>query len=156
MALNKKYSYKDFLDKDLTKEPASDFNNSEIIGSCFYQQAGLNTKVFPVGITGVTFQECNLDNVFIPVGNTTEKCSRKKIMRQNDLEDWLVDDSGNPIEARSKKEYLRLGISIDPKDLPISKLDKPITEIKMEELRQAAIDTIKALPDDVAKLAGVI
>lgn len=120
MGINKKYSFKDFLDQKFTDRPASEFNNSEIVGSCFAQQDRPDTQVFPTGITEVTFDGDNLDNVFIPPANIIKpNCCHRKVMRQNDLEDWLVDNSLKPTEPRSKKEYLRLGISVDPKDIPI-------------------------------------
>ena len=129
MAVNEKYSYKDFMDKDLTRESASDFNNSEIIGSCFYQQIAPETQVFPSGITGVKFSKCNLDNVLIPPGNTIEGGCHRKIKVQNDLEDWFLDNSLKPVEPMSKKKFIELGISTDPKDIPATKLDKRVTEV---------------------------
>lgn len=134
--MNEKYSYKDFMGQSFTHLPASDFNNSEIVGSCFYQQAAPKTKVFPVGITGVRFIRCNLDNVLIPSGNTVEPdCCHRKIMIQNDLEDWLVDDSGKPIEPISKKTFENLGLSIDSKDIPEEKrVGDSVTQAKTIEL----------------------
>jgi hypothetical protein len=119
--LNVKYSFRDFTGKDLTKEPAKDFDG-EIVGSCFAQECPLDTqlpksgiKVFPTGIT-TTFIACNLDNVEIPATATTQdhedgrKNSARRIMKkvdvvdlesiENDYEckkdgngDWTVDDT---------------------------------------------------------------
>ena len=128
MALNKKYSYKNFMDEVLVGIPASDFNNSEIIGSCFYQQAGPDTKVFPNEMTGVAFQKCNLDNAAIPAGNIVESsCLHRRLMAQNDLETWVVDGSNVPVEPVNPKTFTEFGLSIDPADIPIVKLDEPIT-----------------------------
>jgi len=38
MATNTKYSFKDFLNKNFKDIPVEEFNNTEIIGSCFYQE----------------------------------------------------------------------------------------------------------------------
>ena len=75
--------------------------------------------MFPPGIIGIHFKGCNLDNVIIPFGNTTEGCCQRQTAWQNDGEAWTVDDELKPIEPRSKKEYQRLGISVDPKDIPV-------------------------------------
>lgn len=123
------------MDKDLTKLPISDFNNSEIIGSCFYQQVAPDTQVFPSGIIGTKFTRCNLDNVLIPPGNIIEfDCCHRKIKIQNDLEDWVVDSSLKPIEPVNRKIFERLGLSIDPKDIPIDFIRKEIV-VKAEWLR---------------------
>lgn len=154
--VNIKYSYKDFLDKDLTKEPASDFNNSEIIGSCFYQQKAPNTKVFPTGITSVKFVGCNLDNVLVPIGNTIEDSCHRKIMIQNDLEDWVVNNSSEPVEPVNKKKFERLQLSTDPKNIPIIKLiGNSVTQAKEIDNVQADIDAVKALGGGIAERLGV-
>lgn len=134
MAINKKYSYKDFMDKDLTALSASDFNNSEIVGSCFYQQKAPDTQVFPSGITGVKFIKCNLDNVLIPTGNTIEGDCHRKIKVQNDLEDWIVDGLGKPVEPVNPKTFTNLGLSITPNIIPTDFIRKEILS-KVEWLR---------------------
>ncbi len=155
MAINKKYSYKDFTDKDLTSLPASDFNNSEIVGSCFYQQKAPNTQVFPTGITGVTFRKCNLDNVLIPPGNTVDGGCHRKIKIHNDLEDWIVDDLGKPIKPVNPSTFNNLGLSIDPKDIQLTKDTISATEKKREANQQADIDAVKALGGGIAERLGV-
>ena len=116
--MNKEYSHKDFTGQSLSSRPAADFNNSEIIGSCFYQEDEPNTHVFPEGITGVTFKKCNLDNVYIPPGNILENCTNKKIKLQNDMEDWVVANNLKPIEPLNKEIFQELSLSSDPKDIP--------------------------------------
>jgi hypothetical protein len=127
MAINQKYSFKDFTGQDFSSVDASEFNNTEIKGSCFYQEGEPDTEIFPTGVTGVTFIRCNLDNVKIPVGNTVDKtCINRKIKAQNDLEDWFLNDSNQPTEPMRKADYLRLGISTDPADIPSTKITEPI------------------------------
>lgn len=138
--LNQKYSYKDFTDKSFTDIPAEEFNNSEVVGSCFYQQANSDTVIFPDYMIGVTFSRCNLDNVHIPSGNTVimagpDKCCHRKIKVQNDLMDWILDDSLKPVEPAEKKLCVELGISTDPKDIPKKKMAVSIVEQKMKELK---------------------
>ena len=128
--INKKYSFKDFTAQSFASVDPSEFNNTEIVGSCFYQEAEPDTEVFPAGMVGVTFKRCNLDNVKIPPGNTVEgSCCHRKIKVQNDLEDWFLDTSLKPVEPMSKKKFIELGISTDPKDIPATKLDKRVTEV---------------------------
>ena len=52
MAINEKYSYKSFKRQDLRNIPAKEFNNSEIIGTCFHQDEP-NTDVFPIDVVGL-------------------------------------------------------------------------------------------------------
>lgn len=122
------------------KKP-EEFNDTEIIGSCFYQECDFDDPVvvkdiFPDGMKGVIFRKCNLDNVLVPLGNTVEAdCTHKKIKIQNDLEDWILDNSLSPIEPMNKAIFIELGISIAPKDIPSEKMEKSITQQKEEELR---------------------
>lgn len=116
--INNKYSHKDFTGVKLRTRSVSGFDGSEIVGTCFSQQAP-NTKVFPDGITGVTFRGCNLDNVVVPAGNTIVKSSNRNIVMQQDNMDWVVDKTGKPLEPVAKKLMLKKGMSIDPKDLPV-------------------------------------
>ena len=135
--INEKYSFKNFAAQSFKHLPASEFDNTIIKGSCFAQEIPHEEEfaikdIFPDGMTGVTFQRCNLDNVLIPVGNIIESAdgiesTNKKIQRQNDLEDWILDENDNPIEPMNKKEYIKLGISTDPKDIPETKLEEPVT-----------------------------
>jgi hypothetical protein len=121
--VNEKYSYKDFIGKTFLDVDPSEFNNTEIIGSCFYQESSYGTinpmkDVFPVGMTGVTFIKCNLDNVRIPIGNTVVGGTNKRILVQNDREDWILDENNKPIEPMDKERRLAVGLSINPKDIP--------------------------------------
>lgn len=132
--INEKYSYKAFSYHGLSfkDRPVSEFNNTIIRGSCFYQEWREGDKeiikdIFPDGMTGVTFEKCNLDNIFIPDGNTINEIKggcHRKIAVQNDWDDWILDDDLRPIKPTNKEQRLKAGVSIDPKDIPKKKFTK--------------------------------
>ena len=137
--INEKYSHQGFPYHGLSlrDRPASEFNDTEIIGSCFYQEwiegeSEVVKDIFPDGMKGVTFKGCNLDNVFILKGNSLEGCTNKTIQVKNDLSDWILDKDLNPTEPMDKKERLAKGISIDPKDIPLKKFTTEEREILMK------------------------
>jgi hypothetical protein len=150
MALNEKYSFKNFTGQDLSAEPAEDFNNTIIRGTCFAQE-WLNGDVisseggkdiFPAGMTGVTFERCNLDNVNIPVGNIVTShggtdSSTKVVKWEYDGEDWIMIKNGEvwePTEPIRKKRFLALGLSINPADISTEKLAESVIVLKEKEL----------------------
>jgi len=118
--MNIKYSYKDFLNQDLTNDDAEGFTG-DIEGSCFYRETlGSDVPpfdVFPSDMTGVTFKRCNLDNCVIPDGNTVEGGDNRLIKVQSDGEDWVLDDQKEPVEPVNKKGFIQEGKSIDLGDL---------------------------------------
>ncbi len=129
--INEKYSFKGFPYHGLSfkDRPAFEFNNSEIKGSCFYQEwtegdATVVKDIFPAGMTGVIFDRCNLVNIYVDETKNTilPNCSTEKIQVQNDWADWIVDDSLKPVEPTSKEQWLEAGVSIDPKDIPVTKM----------------------------------
>lgn len=121
MAVNEKYSFKDFSGRDFSKlDPKKEFNNTEIVGSCFYQENKPFSEIFPALMTGVIFKRCNLDNVKIPKGNTIvtdgwEKCCNKQIHVQNDLRDWEVDK-----DLKAVRPLHDDGENSDPAKIPVS------------------------------------
>lgn len=122
--LNEKYSFKDFTKQTFVDVPAEEFNGTIIKGSCFaqeieYENPHAMQNVFPAGMRDVTFVRCNLDNVDV-VGNNVvmQDCANRRIKIQNDAEDWVLDNAGNPVEPVAVKMYQRLGLSIDPANLP--------------------------------------
>ena len=139
--VNEKYSYKDFMGESFTHLPASEFNNSTIIGSNFYQENKPDEDIFPDGLVNVEFQKCNLDNVLIKTGMTADNTNAKKrIKAQNDLEDWIVEkvsDKWVAKEPHKKDKFAELGLSIDPKDIPVKKQTKSTTEKKREEINNS-------------------
>lgn len=86
--MSEKYSKKDFTGHDLSAE--TDMFGIEIIGSCFSQESP-NRHIFPDEMSGVNFIDCNLDNCFIPEGNTIIRGSHRFFKVQEDGQDWLVD-----------------------------------------------------------------
>ena len=71
-----------------------------IESSCFSQEMP-DSHIFPEKMKGVTFRRCNLDNVYIPPGNTVENCSQRRFKAQDDGEDWLVDENNKPLSLLS-------------------------------------------------------
>ena len=145
MAINEKYSHKDFTHKILTDTKPEEWNDTEVVNSCFYNEKPL-TKVFPDGLKGVTFIRCNLDNVVVPETCTIEGGTNKLIQVQNDLEDWILDKDLNPVEPVAKARFVKLGLSVDPTNLCAEKLAKSVTMAKEETLR-AELETAKAALD---------
>ena len=126
--VNEKYSFKAFPYHGLSFKNVNvkEFNNTIIKGSCFYQEwvegdSNVIKDIFPDGMKGVTFINCNLDNIYIPVGNTILGSSHKKIAVQNDLSDWILDNQLKPKIPMDKEQRLKAGISIDSKDIPNTK-----------------------------------
>ena len=98
MSVNEKYSYKDLVDQNFTTVDAPEFNNSEIVGSNFFQYNAPRSNVFPSDMTGVTFKNCNLDNCNIPAGNTLEKCTNLHIKIIDEIA-CIVNESEEKIET---------------------------------------------------------
>lgn len=118
------YSNKDFTGWDLSNR--LDMNNLTITGSCFSQEVP-NSNILPATLIGTTFINCNLDNVFIPIGNNIVACSVRKFFVQNDGEDWEVSPiDGKPQKPVNDAKFIALGLSTDPKDIPQTKATKII------------------------------
>jgi len=98
MAKNELYSHGDFTGQDLTSHDVEGFNDTEIVGSCFFQPNSPRSNVFPSGITGVTFVKCNLDNCVIPEGCTLEKSTNLHI-KAIDGVDCVVDESEEKLDT---------------------------------------------------------
>ena len=123
---SKKYSFQDFTNQHL--RTATDLDGTIIIGSCFYQvcsaaHAGDPLKhIFPEDMRDVFFVECNLDNVYIPPGNTLNQCSHRRIKRMNDGEYWFVGEDFKPIEPIHKKRLELLQANVNPEKIPAEKI----------------------------------
>ena len=142
MKLNKKYSYASHKRKTFLDVPASEFNNSEIIGASFYQNEPY-TDVFPADVVGLELSG-NYDNCNIPAGATFKSGTNQQIKTQNDGEYWIVDKDLKPISPRDSDNFDRCGLSKVPKDIPSKMVDEPVTiandpeiieQRKIEELR---------------------
>lgn len=116
------YSRKDFTGRTLVE--ATDLNGQTIRGSCFSQEVP-DSHIFPEDMTGVTFINCNLDNVFIPDGNTLQDCSNRRFEAQNDLNDWEIDHNDDPVKLVNSLILDKLGIEQPTPDLIP---DEPVTE----------------------------
>lgn len=88
------FSSKDFTGHSLVDKAMS---NKYIYGSCFSHETP-DSIVFPESMTEVVFINCNLDNCFIPEGNTILGRQPRRFKVQEDGFDWLVDNNNNPIE----------------------------------------------------------
>ena len=80
--VNEKYSNQDFSGQTFLDVDPSEFSNTTISNSSFYQQnfTGLSQwyQVFPVGAENVEFLGCNLDNVQLPLNSTIDNWSTNK------------------------------------------------------------------------------
>lgn len=143
--MDKTYSLKDFTGHDLSGR--KDMDNLVIEGSCFSNETP-NAQIFPASLKNTIFVDCNLDNVFIPPGNTVKGGSTKFFQAQNDGNDWLLDPQTlQPLEPLDKVIYQKLGLSVDPADIPDVKQQKSVVQAKYEEIATAKAIAIKAIED---------
>lgn len=92
---NDKFSNRVFTNR-LVKDHYKLPNNIIIYGSSFYHEKP-DTKTFDDTLRGVTFINCNLDNIKVPMGNVLIDCSTKRFMAMDDGFDWEVDKDNKPI-----------------------------------------------------------
>jgi len=151
--INLKYSYKSFKRKSMLNIPAKEFNDSETIGSGFYQDEPFS-NVFPPDINGVVFVDCNLDNVNIPAGATVVRGTNKHYKTMNDQEYWIVDKQGNPIEPRDKADFIKCKLSILPGDIPVQPLKEAITWT--HDPKRIEREKIENLKSDDARLKQIL
>jgi hypothetical protein len=92
---NNELSFKNFVNKIVSN---LSFSDKVIYSSSFYHETP-DVHTFPEGMTGVTFINCNLDNCYIPEGNTLVNCSTRRFMANpEDGHDWEVDENLNFIK----------------------------------------------------------
>lgn len=105
-------------------------NDINVYGTC-YSVEEPDTEVFRKDLKGVTFYNCNLDNCFIPEGNTVIGGTHKRFKVQNDGNDWVLDKFNNPIEPVSAKVYQKYNLPVpNPKGLP-TKMVEEIIDLQM-------------------------
>lgn len=129
--INPEYSFKDFTGR-------SGLCFEKISGIVYASSFGNETSdnhIFPETISGVTFIKCNLDNVFIPSGNTIIDCSQRRFKVQNDGNDWLIDGMDKPTLPIDHNIFIKFNLPIpDPKDIPPKKVVETI------DLKKVAMD----------------
>ena len=91
------YSHRDFTGWSFKNRPEYDFNVKVIRGSCFSQEMP-DSDIFPDGVSGREFYNCNLDNVKLPPDSIAVDCLQRRFMAQPDGFDWIVDENNQPIE----------------------------------------------------------
>lgn len=134
---SEKYSFQDFTNQHL--RTATDLYGI-IVGSCFYQVCSVDFKgdplrhIFPGNMRGVTFIECNLDNVYVPSGNIMHSCFNRRIKRMNDGEYWFLDKNLKPTEPIHKERLIRLKENVDPDKIPADRISDVDLQKKRFEL----------------------
>lgn len=117
-------------------------NNIVIYGSCFSHETP-DAKIFKSDMTGVTFVNCNLDNVSVPAGNTVVGSSTRRFKAENDLRNWSVDQNNQPIKLINEKNWANLGYSISVLDIPA----QPIQNISELPIKVIAVPDEPAIPE---------
>lgn len=131
--IDESLSYRIFKDTD-----GIDWNNKVIYRSALTFETP-DTEVFPADVEGVTFIYSNLDNVVIPPGVTLIDCSNTRYEAQNDLNDWIIDEEGNPQMPVNFQVFEKLGLPIpNPKDIPTEKVTEVVNLI--EEAKALELD----------------
>lgn len=156
-----KYDDKDCTGWDLSDR--TDMNGLTIHGLCLSNETP-NAKVLPPDLKGVTFERCNLDNVFVPAGNILKDCSNRLFQVQNDGEDWHIDPKTLlPTMPINSHLFLNIGLSIDPLNIPKNALELSIvqqTNIDIENAKnvtaKAAIDNLDVAPILAQSISSVI
>ena len=148
MKLNERYSYQSWKRKVFVDVDPVEFNDTEIIGACFYQDRPYS-DVFPKDVKGLVLTKCNLDNVNIPAGATVNGGCNNHILTQSDGEYWIVDRDLKPVRPRDADKYVALKLSTDPKALPAEPLAEPITfthdpvRIEQQKIQALAADPVR-------------
>lgn len=113
-----RYSYKDYTGHSLKH---LNLTNCTVYASCFSQEKP-DTQIFSDDTSNVTFIRCNLTNVTTPPNSTVIDCVQKRILVQNDLRDWEIDENDNPIAVVNAKYWESVGVSVNPSDIPAQKI----------------------------------
>ncbi|MHA1286351.1 MAG: hypothetical protein ACTSPB_02990 [Candidatus Thorarchaeota archaeon] len=143
MVKNEKYSHQNFSDQSFLDIDPEEFNNTHIVGSCFFQTPKYGddpgfVKIFP-DIKNVTFFRCNLDNVAIPDNCDIQKGTHKLLKVQNDLEMWECNTDGTPGLPIDHKLRDASNILKHPADLPLTKFTKQEREAFRNKINKVTV-----------------
>lgn len=108
--INATWSFQDFEDKLLIDVPIEEFPSElPIVGSNFSQQI-METSVFPKGVSGLQFINCNLDNVILPEGCKlcADSCNQQHKIG-NDGKDYVIQITTDAKDSE-KKIYTEVAI----------------------------------------------
>lgn len=113
-------------------------NGINIYGSSFAKE-NPDTMVFSPSMTGVTFYDCNLDNVFIPPGNTVVGGTQRRYLIQNDLNDWLVTAQNIPTMPLNFEAFQQYNLPIPlPINIPLQRVAERIDLLALALAAQQA------------------
>jgi hypothetical protein len=158
---NEKYSHKSWWKEDLKKVDPKEFNNTTIVNAGFGQIEPF-TDVFPVGMTGVIFDNCNLTNCNIPPGNTVTGANTNRHMKeQADGEMWIVDNKLKPVSPLKPWKFDEFGLSKDPKDIVTHASERivfsPTKKYSITSTKERKyLLALKELTQDTAKLKAIL
>ena len=108
--------------KHFSQKTGIDIPDGTVVYASTFHQEEPDTIVFRPDMTGVYFVRCNLNNVFIPPGNTIRDSSQRRYRVQNDLRDWEIDSQNRPTRLINAERWFAEGYSIDPVDIPDSQI----------------------------------
>lgn len=134
-----KYSHKDFTNVKFVNINLE--SGTTIYASCFSKEVP-DFEMFPATMTGITFLECNMDNVKVPPGNLVNnfyKPAPIKFKAQNDLRDWQLNQLNQPVKLIDEDDWKAKGYSIDPAAIPL----QPITSFdQIPKVSGTAVEVI--------------
>lgn len=117
------YDNKDCTGWDLSDR--TDMDGLTIEGLCLSNETP-NAQVLPPNLTGTTFLWCNLDNVYVPPGNTIGVgCSNRLFQVQADGQDWLLaPSSGGSLNLARNNSMVAINAMIEaPELVPVQPLN---------------------------------
>lgn len=134
--INDVYSFKDFTGR--AAHVLEDISGI-VYASCFSNETP-DAHIFPDNISGVIFIKCNLDNVFIPVGNTVIDCSQRRFKVQNDGNDWLIDGASKPTLPINHKIFTKFGLPMPkPMDIPAIRVTECVDLLEVAKTKKLEV-----------------
>lgn len=92
-----KFSFKDFTNKRLMSYyEREDFPPGTVIYKSLFYHEKPGSVTFPYGMCGVTFIDCNLDNLFLPTENKYVNCTNRTFVNVNG-QDMLINEDGKVV-----------------------------------------------------------